>query len=414
MRLPKIGLARVAVRQGLATPKYPTFSYSEVMESRLAIVIAVNGLRASALGTYGNTAFSTPNFDKLASRSLVIERLFAESPQIDSFNLSAWDSCVGSKTRKWFVTDVSLASQLAHDWFDEIVLMEEPGIGQRASETDETHTATFLATAMDQLATWQKDIAENGTSGLIWIHFSGLCGPWDAPIRFREEFMEEGDPQVSGLIVPPSDLTMDDPDELLRIRVAYAAQIAVLDSYLAAFIEGFDALAQNKDWLSMIVGTGGFSLGEHGKVGHQCDSLYVEQVHLPWLLFRRGSNFPRPRFLGFARPKDVGITLSDWFLESTCSAPFPHSLVSALEDGPIALRDRATSLNARGMRAIRTPAWMLLLGDSVELYSKPDDYWEANNVANLCPEIVELLSQCLQTSNDDEQPLPPQLYSNWR
>ncbi len=36
------------------------------METRLALVIVVDGLRASALGTYGNTTFPTPNFDSLA------------------------------------------------------------------------------------------------------------------------------------------------------------------------------------------------------------------------------------------------------------------------------------------------------------------------------------------------------------
>ena len=50
-----------------------------------------------------------------------------------------------------------------------------------------------------------------------------------------------------------------------------------------------------------------------------------------------------------------------------------------------------SSLPARRERAIRTPAWYLRKAEPPELYVKPDDFWEVNDVAVRCQEIVECL-----------------------
>jgi hypothetical protein len=72
----------------------------------------------------------------------------------------------------------------------------------------------------------------------------------------------------------------------------------------------------------------------------------------------------------------------------------------------LAGRQFVIATNDDGSRAIRTPAWMLIqrasdpeqlartggAGD-VELYLKPDDRWEANEIADRCPDVVvELLA----------------------
>jgi len=54
--------------------------------------MVVDGLRASALGTYGNTTQPTPQLDRLASRSLVAEWLLADSLSIELFYRSLWQA----------------------------------------------------------------------------------------------------------------------------------------------------------------------------------------------------------------------------------------------------------------------------------------------------------------------------------
>ena len=46
-------------------------------------------------------------------------------------------------------------------------------------------------------------------------------------------------------------------------------------------------------------------------------------------------------------------------------------------------------------RAIRTPAWYLRHAAEPELYAKPDDRWEVNDVADRCDEVVGLLEKAL-------------------
>jgi hypothetical protein len=47
----------------------------------------------------------------------------------------------------------------------------------------------------------------------------------------------------------------------------------------------------------------------------------------------------------------------------------------------------------KGERAIRTPAWFLRAAGDGELFVKPDDLFEVNDVANRCLEVVEGLQQ---------------------
>ena len=60
-----------------------------------------------------------------------------------------------------------------------------------------------------------------------------------------------------------------------------------------------------------------------------------------------------------------------------------------------ALRDRLCIAGLGDQRAIRTPAWYFRAAGEGELYVKPDDRWEVNNVSNRCLEVVECLQQAL-------------------
>ncbi|MCX7425208.1 MAG: hypothetical protein NTW96_06230, partial [Planctomycetia bacterium] len=41
--------------------------------------------------------------------------------------------------------------------------------------------------------------------------------------------------------------------------------------------------------------------------------------------------------------------------------------------------------------AIRTPAWYMRLTDPPELFVKPDDRWEVNDVADRCRDVADRL-----------------------
>jgi hypothetical protein len=89
----------------------------------------------------------------------------------------------------------------------------------------------------------------------------------------------------------------------------------------------------------------------------------------------------------------------------------------------VALADSRSSLRAEspaGFRALRTAEWSLrqdpLRGDSdstsisaqisksaVELFVRPDDRWEVNNVAKLCEDVVDTLTKQLDAPASSEK-----------
>jgi arylsulfatase A-like enzyme len=62
-------------------------------------------------------------------------------------------------------------------------------------------------------------------------------------------------------------------------------------------------------------------------------------------------------------------------------------------------RDALVAASDAGHRAIRTADWCLrqdaAAGEPGELYVRPDDRWEFNDVAKLCPEETESLARAM-------------------
>jgi hypothetical protein len=161
------------------------------MENRLAVVVVVDGLRASALGTYGNTVSPTPQLDEIAARSLVVEWLLSSGSNTAGFyaDISASDALKNSSTKHWLLTDdAAVAEQLSED-FEEVLLVEA-GVAESAADIDDTHAAQFFALTLEQLASRRALLSEAQSGGLFWIHFSGLRGPWDAPLDMRAELID--------------------------------------------------------------------------------------------------------------------------------------------------------------------------------------------------------------------------------
>jgi hypothetical protein len=116
-------------------------------------------------------------------------------------------------------------------------------------------------------------------------------------------------------------------------------------------------------------------------------------------------------------------TLLDWLTD--LSADFDSggiSLIPFLEGDPGELRQVVIAEGSKQHRMIRTPAWQLHWGQTLELYAKPDDRWESNDVASLCPEIVRKLTdlhhEYLRKQENSESvaitSLPEDLISPWR
>ncbi len=401
------------------------------MNRRHALCIVIDGLRASALGTYGNTTYPTPQLDALAARSQVVEWLWADSPRLEDFYRGVWqgthglrprdnagdrsllDRCKRSDLLQWLVTDDPwLCEQSTRLPFDEALLLETAA-NRSAKEIGETAIGKFFTNAVERLADWKTQLDEADASSLTWIHSRGLHGPWDAPLELRMALLdEEDDPSVPRFVDPPRDLhDIDDPDVLLAHRIAYAAQVSVVDACVGAFCQAISDCFAGDSILVMLAGSRGFALGEHGTIGADRCELFGEQLHLPWLIQTSNAATPPQRHAGLAQPADIGATLSDWFsIEDEKPMADGRSVLAKLGGNRTAVRQIAVAQGDAGELAIRTPSWLLRRSTSGDqLFTKPDDRWEFNDIASRCPEIVEGMADELahfQTCCQTGEPLP--------
>jgi len=406
MRLRFGNTAFVLLRSPFRRP--PASRYNPDMN---VLVFVLDRLQAGYLGPYGNTWIQTPAFNRLAWQSFVFDQALIDSPQLEYLYRSYWQgwhplcpkappanrrsliSAVGkSGLRTTLISDDPQISRLPHaEQFDELCTLDPPWRIETAEEVEQAHLARCFVEVIERLEAAREPF-------FLWCHLAGLGTVWDAPLSWRRAYHEQGDPDVpASAQVPEGRLSADpDPDELWGISQSYAGQVSLLDSCLEAFLEFFDAAAAAKETLLVLTSARGFPLGEHGRVGSCDGALYGELVNVPLLL-----RFPQGlgaacRSPALVEPADLWATLWQWCrLGPLPHAPTALSLLPVVRQETDLLRDRLGLRGLQNERAIRTPAWYFRSAGEAELYAKPDDRWEVNNVASRCLEVVECLQETL-------------------
>ncbi len=393
------------------------------------VLLTIDGLHIGYLGCYGNAWVGTPALDRLATESVVLDRLQIDSPQPQLCWRSLWhgihamanpDERVESQAplpESWkatrgevvLVTDEPELPGPASAWGFE-VLDAPPNVGAAGSAEDVSGTrmAALFNRAIEQLAGSDEDV-------LLWMHSRGMQAEWDAPMALRRQYVEdENDPDPPEWTQVPR-LTLDadfDPDELLGLRWAYAAQVNVFDRCLGAFWQTVERQGWDEETLLVVLSTRGFPLGEHGVVGLSAP-LHEELVHVPCWIRMPNGDYQGERLAALCQPGDVCATLVDAAgLDGSEFAPHGQSLLAAMQGDPSMLPDRAGTIGWQRMQgslgefALRTDYWYARFPgataagggnglQSVQLYAKPDDRWEQNEVAALCPQEATAMAAAL-------------------
>ncbi len=408
-----------------------------------AICVVIDRLHVGYLGCYGNSWIGTPSLDRLAAEGFVFDQALTDSPKLDEVYDSYWSATHalwrrgGCRELHWLpglLSAAGVATALVTDDervaahplaanFSQVVNLSGVAPKQPAQTIDETQLARLFAGAYEVLDSVPQEFC-------VWMHGSSLDSAWDAPREFRERYAEADEPPPPDFVVPPRMLLGEnyDPDELWGICQAYAGQVSLLDLCIGGLLEWFDTSPAAKDTLLIVTSPRGFPLGEHGQVGAWDDSLHAELVHVPLLLRFPDGRGAACRSQALVQPCDVPATLLHWFELATGPGRFAGQSLLPLVDDDVSKfeRDRAIVIRNDRERGLRTPAWYLRLnraadssapdtagpGSSAEanLYKKPDDFWEANDVADRCADVVEALSQVvaeLESSAATEQPAPP-------
>jgi arylsulfatase A-like enzyme len=147
-------------------------------------------------------------------------------------------------------------------------------------------------------------------------------------------------------------------------------------------------------------------------VGGVDPRLYGDQLHVPWLM-RLPDGFGRlSRSSALVTHCDILPTIAELGgiarqQAANCAGSSVLPLASAT---PSTWRTELIAKSRNGRRAIRTAEWCLRQDAAnhdresttqsarhSELYVRPDDRWESNDVAKLCPEVVESLSAAIDS-----------------
>jgi len=333
--------------------------------NRNYLCISIDGLQSGMIGAYGNTWIQTPTLDSLACQSALFDRFYTSSMDLSVTFNEWWQFSEGLHTILLTDdTDVFLHEKAV--LFEEKHRLDTKRRSKPAVRIEETQLFRGMATVADLL----RDRPDKPF--LFWAHFEGFRGNWDFPLSYRERYQIDEDPDPYPGIVPPNIPCVNlDPDVKQSVLESYAGGVAVLDDALAGLLAFLKEEELDKNTVLLFTSVRGFSLGEHDHIGCNED-LHCENIHLP--LFVR---FPDGSFSGFRSqtlltPADVFGLLQQSDLPEEPDAVHPYLWIDN--------------------KVMVTPEWFVYqkpTGD--ELYVKPDDHWEVNNVADRCPHILEQL-----------------------
>lgn len=400
------------------------------------LVIAVDRLHAGYLGCYGNTWVATPALDRLASTGFVFDQAHAESLDPAATYDSWWRGThvverAGDPSGPTFaeiMRQAGLAALLAADdavlldhaagaTFDDVLeLPAQPHDAPTATDATATHAARTFAAVSEKLEELTEPFA-------LWFHTSALSGSWDAPASFRERYRDEEDPPIPTFTTLSSQTLPDDVDldERFALAMAYAGQTSLVDVCLGGLLEHLEETGRDRNTAVVVCGMRGLALGEHQRVDYDDRRLYAENVHVPWIVRLPEGRGRLRRSQALVQPCDLLPTVAELLGASCYRAAYGggRSLLPLIDGTSTSVRDRVPIVGL-GEFALRTPRWSLRVVESndrdeprAELFVKPDDYWEVNDVADRCPGVVDELRQChadtvaALSAGREPPPLPP-------
>ena len=384
-----------------------------------AILLVIDRLHAGYLGAYGNSWIATPAIDRLAAEGFVFDQCLIDSPHLAPLYRGMWlgthalapspgtdrrlvadpqghvarSLATGGIAATLMTDDASVAAHPLAQGFQAVVRLAEwraAGVRQGdvpVERTEDTHLAGCFAHLIDWLETAAGPFC-------LWCHLTGLGSVWDAPLVFRRSYMEEGDPEPPDSAKVPNQVVPRDcdPDELLGLSQAYAGQITLLDTCLGALAEFLQTSRLDRETVVVLLSARGYPLGEHGRLGACDEALYNELVHVPLILRFPDGLGTAGRSHALVQPADLAATLLDlWGLPADCLPSVARSLMPLVREEEEGSRDRLAIVGSGSERAMVTPAWHLRMAGTDELYVRPDDQWQVNDVADRCPKVAEML-----------------------
>src|SRR6185312_2060335 len=215
--------------------------------------------------------------------------------------------------------------------------------------------------------------------------------------------------EVAALIDVPGGAVGDvlSEAELFRLRRTYAGTVTLVDRWLGELFEALRRMGRMDDTLLIFTSDQGEPLGEHGYVRRFRPWLYEELIHTPLIIRMPNGAFGGSRRQALVQTVDLLPTILGALGLPPSDRVHGHDLLSLIRGERTKVRDYACLGMDVEEFAIRTHLWHLIVpvepepdGEgpprSPELYRKPEDRWDQNNVVEQFPEVAEHLELTLR------------------
>jgi arylsulfatase A-like enzyme len=407
------------------------------------VVVSARGLRLDALGLYGNLWIDTPALDGLAASGVVFDQHFAGGADAhrtwrtgrhhlpapdgqpaaadDAPDLLALLRGRGVFTHLLFddsrpaVPGFEVGPEFRTGW-DQVEQVGATGKGGEGSSALE-RLLEAVGEALGRLA--ERD------DWLLWLDLATPLPPWDVPEEFLapyftgeegeaeeeeaeeggEEEGEPGEPLTPVREVEPGPIDPTDDRLFLSLQGSYAAAVIYLDAGVGQLLERLAETERGDQVVVVVTADCGFPLGERGTVGAVRAGGHDSLIHVPLIIrLPEGAGAGR-RVDALTQAADLAPTLAGLF-GATLPSAHGHDLLPLARGEAGRVRDYACA----GIRVggdvgwcLRTAGWAFLLPAQPEegtprgpeLYVKPDDRWEVNNVVQHHLEWAEQLERTL-------------------
>jgi hypothetical protein len=378
------------------------------------LLVTIDRLPAWILPVYGCTWLAMPALTELAGRGLALDALLAEGDEPVT-TLAELAGHGRGQDGAWPLVTAAAAA----GWSPAVVTDDEafgaclPGnvAARRVAITPASHPAADESvTNLGRLFAVASDLLAERPCRFLWCHAASLGATWDAPPACRDAYLDPDDPPPPpGTAVP--EMILDDrtdPDLVVGLRHVFAGQLTLLDACLSQLLDAVAEREGDRPWTILVAGVRGMPLGLHGRIGPGPLAPFGELVRLPAILVDHAGRMAAQRYGGLVTPADVAVTLVEQAggVVSVDDEPAAGRSLSGLLDAwQHPARDRAICRTARGT-AIATPAWHLVVPQPLDeqpplLYAKPDDFFEACDVADRCPEVAAELAALARLAETD-------------
>jgi arylsulfatase A-like enzyme len=313
----------------------------------------------------------------------------------------------------------------------------------RTDIEENTGVARTVKAAIDWLD--RRGHAKAPEPFLLWLDLFSPHGPWDPPQPYRDQYAtadpdefeagEEGDlvdddsdddldlEEVPVLLDVPAGAVGDviGEAELLRLRRTYAGTVTLVDRWLGTLFDALKAQGRSDDTLVLFTSDQGEPLGEHGYIRRFRPWLYEELVHTPLIVRMPGGRFGGTRHQAIVQTVDLLPTVLAALGLRRPEQVQGHDLLPLIRGEQTKVRDYACMGMDVEEFAIRTHNWHLIVPIDQEpddpprrpeLYRKPEDRWDQNDVAEQFPEVADQLELALRrfveaVDRDAIEALPP-------